>query len=131
MKVKRRIAAAFLAAGLVGSTGSALAQEKRFDFGKEQYDSHCAACHGISGKGDGPFKKYLTKSPPDLTVLAKKNGGVFPMEEVSSLIDGRQELGAHGPRDMPIWGAEFKAHEGYVRARILALAEYISRLQGK
>ena len=146
MTAKRRIAAAFsvLTAALAGSAGSAFAQEKRSDFGKLEYDFNCASCHGINGKGDGPYKQYLTKSPSDLTVLSWRNGGVFPMDKVYSIIDGREELGAHGPRDMPIWGMEFRARDGlfgytetpygaesHVRVRILALADYIYRLQAK
>jgi hypothetical protein len=62
---------------------------------------------------------------------------------VQEIIDGRQPLAAHGPQDMPIWGGRYleKAagsymdvpydYEAYVRTRVLALAEYIYRLQAK
>jgi len=138
-----------VAGALAIPISAAFAQEKKFDLGKHEYDSNCATCHGIKGKGDGPYKPYLIKSPPDLTGLSKKNGGVFPLEKVESIIDGRQEIGAHGPRNMPIWGTEydlkaFQAYfgspsawaspydpESYVWARIMALTEYIYRLQEK
>lgn len=127
---------------LAGGAGSVLAQEKGVDLGKREYDSNCASCHGITGKGDGPYRQYLTKTPADLTVLSKKNGGVFPLEKVESIIDGRQEVGAHGPREMPIWGREYSlmASEGlyditntdsWVWTRIIALTEYVFRLQAK
>lgn len=138
-----------LGAALIGGAGSVYAQQaKTFDLGKREYDSNCITCHGLKGDGDGYYKPFLTRSPTDLTVLSKKNGGVFPFDRVYSIIDGRQEVGAHGPRDMPIWGStynvkaaqaylevpyEFEAsvREAYVRARILALTEYIARLQMK
>jgi hypothetical protein len=39
-------------------------------------------------------------APPDLTLLARNNGGVFPAERISGVIDGRIEIVSHGPRDM-------------------------------
>jgi len=130
-----------LAATMFGSV-SAIAQGK-VDIGKREYDSNCAVCHGPTGQGNGPYAEYYSGRVPDLTVLAKKNGGVFPMARVYDTIDGEQAVKAHGPRDMPIWGTQYKLRAGehyvdvpydpeaYVRARILALAEYIYRLQRK
>ena len=134
-----------LGAALIGCMGTAYAQDKKFDFGKREYDSNCANCHGLKGKGDGPYKPFLTKSPADLTLLSKKNAGVFPFHSVNAIIDGRQDVAAHGPREMPIWGSVYSLKsaetdmeipyiyhpEGFVRSRILALTEYISRLQLK
>lgn len=120
-----------------------LAQKPKFDLGKKEYLSNCAVCHGLSGKGDGAYKDLLNKSPSDLTVLARENNGVFPYQRVYEIIDGRQEIKAHGPRDMPIWGADYleKAIPEYtdipydpavyVRARIIALVDYVNRLQVK
>jgi len=130
-------------AALIGCMGTAYAQDKKFDFGMREYDSNCANCHGLKGKGDGAYKPYLTKSPSDLTLLSRSNAGVFPFQSVYAVIDGRQDVAAHGPRDMPIWGSEYSVKaaasnldvpyspESYVRTRVLALTEYISRLQAK
>lgn len=112
------------------------------ELGKIEYDAHCAACHGPAANGSasaGP-----AKTAPDLTVLARNNNGVFPFDTVYQIIDGRKEIGAHGSRDMPIWGAAFKSEtsadfdrnvpqsgEAMVRNRILDLAEYLNRLQQK
>ena len=113
------------------------------DIGKSEYDANCAVCHGPDGKGKGPFVSQLTIQPPDLTLLAKKNGGVFPASRIFNLIDGREDMQAHGPRDMPIWGESyltdakgpsydsFLKREEFVRARILALTDYLARLQQK
>jgi len=138
-----KITIALIGAVLVGVTGSAHAQDKKFDFGKREYDSNCASCHGLKGKGDGPYKAFLTKSPTDLTTLSKRNAGVYPFNSVYSIIDGRQDVAAHGPRDMPVWGLDYSlksaesyvdvpySPEAYVRTRVLALTEYIARLQAK
>jgi len=118
-----------------------LAQPAEFDFGKREYSLHCAACHGLAGKGDGPYNQTRTR-PSDLTVLAKANRGRFPFERVREVIDGRQAIEAHGTRDMPIWGSYYgalkdangsgsKESEPYVQTRINALVAYIYRLQEK
>jgi mono/diheme cytochrome c family protein len=138
-----KIMAALCGAALICTMGAAYAQERKFDFGKREYDSNCASCHGLKGKGDGPYKPFLTKSPTDLTTLSKRNAGVYPFHSVYAIIDGRQDVAAHGPRDMPVWGAQYSGRaaeqymdvpyssEAYVRTRVLALTEYISRLQAK
>jgi len=108
------------------------------NLGKRQYDSACAVCHGISGKGDGPYKQFLTKSPSDLTILAKKNGGVLPVSRLYDVIDGRWEVLSHGPREMPVWGRGFiyldsgdLTSDPLARVRILAVIDYINRIQEK
>lgn len=131
-------------AASVALVGSVFAQVKgeRADFGKREFEANCASCHGVSGKGNGPIVDLLRKSPPDLTVLAKKNNGVFPMARLYDVIDGA-DVPSHGSRDMPVWGRDYKTKaaeyymdvpydsEAYVRGRILALLEYINRLQVK
>lgn len=131
-----------VAAALLGVSGAASAAGKK-DPGKFEYQSNCASCHGVEGKGDGVNKPWLTKSPSDLSVLAKQNGGVFPFARVYEVIDGRQDVKGHGSREMPVWGYDYSIKaaeyymdvpydpETYVRARILALIEYINRLQVK
>jgi mono/diheme cytochrome c family protein len=138
-----KILAGFFGALLIGGAGAAYAQQKQLDFGKHEYDANCASCHGLKGKGDGPYKPFLTKSPSDLSTLSKRNAGIYPFSSVYAIIDGRQDVAGHGPRDMPVWGLDYnlKAAESYmdvpysseafVRSRILALTEYISRLQAK
>jgi hypothetical protein len=139
----RTIAVADIAAVLIGSSATALAADK-LDVGKMQYDSSCAVCHGSAGKGDGPLKSQLVSRVTDLTVLAKNNSGVFPFDRVYQIIDGRQEIKAHGPREMPIWGRAFNMQtsiffenypaydiESSARSRVLSLIEYVYRLQAK
>ena len=85
--------------------GHAAAQEP--DAGKIEFLSSCGACHGSDAKGKGPIADQLKVTPADLTQLAKKNGGVFPSNAVYEKIDGRQEVQAHGRRDMPVWGFRY------------------------
>jgi mono/diheme cytochrome c family protein len=79
--------------------------------GKELYERFCAACHGVSGRGDGPVSSSLSVETPDLTLLARRHGGKFPQEQVERIIDGRSVLGAHGSRTMPIWGEDLSRLE--------------------
>ena len=132
-------AIAVSAATMAHAQQSSLAKQS-VDLGKWEYDWHCAVCHGSSGAGEGPYSGFLTKTIPSLTTLSKRNGGVFPFDRVYETIDGRQEVQAHGTRDMPIWGRDFSAmsirgpyynDEELAHAKILALTEYIYRLQAK
>lgn len=100
----------------------------------------CQSCHGMNGKGGGPFVELLRRAPPDLTLEAKKNQGVFPMDRLYAVIEGAN-VPSHGSRDMPIWGREFRIKDAeyyidtpydadaLVRARILSLLEYLNRIQ--
>jgi hypothetical protein len=69
-----------------------------------------------------------------LTILAKKNGGTFPKDQVLRTVDGRKAVKGHGGADMPIWGDAFKqSKDGYseaaVKAKIEAVVGYIETLQ--
>ncbi len=130
-------------AALSGACVAAWAQQPapRTDPGQREYLDNCAVCHGRDGKGLGPYVEWLKRAPPDLTTMSKRNGGVFPLAQAYSVIEGASV--GHGTREMPIWGREYSirageyyadmpySQEAYVRARILALAEYMSRLQVK
>jgi len=122
--------------------GPAVAAGKA-DPGKSEYEVSCAVCHGVTGKGDGPYKLSLSKAPSDLTLLQRKNNGTYPFDRVYAMIDGRVDVAAHGTREMPIWGRRYSVEaaeyyvdvpydpEAYVRGRILAVTEYVYRLQVK
>ena len=137
--------ASLLSAALFSVSTFALSQSQP-DLGKYEYDSNCAVCHGTTGEGGGPYASQFMKTPPpDLTILAKNNGGVFPIKHVYETIDGRNEVAAHGPRFMPIWGADYSTKaaqhmanipladfpEAYARTRILLLIDYLYRIQKK
>jgi mono/diheme cytochrome c family protein len=101
------------------------------------YRSHCAACHGMEGKGDGPAASALKTAPPDLTILAKKNDGKFPDFKVIRVLESGPELTAHGSKEMPIWGPIFRsmgpagAGSQVGRLREVNLADYLKSIQEK
>jgi mono/diheme cytochrome c family protein len=79
--------------------------------GAALYRTHCAPCHGESGRGDGMVGAALRTPPADLTAIAGKNGGIFPDSMVIEFIDGTRDVLAHGPRAMPVWGLIFQNRE--------------------
>ncbi len=105
------------------------------DSGKQMFASYCAVCHGTDAKGDGPAAAALKTPPPDLTVLAKKNGGKYPSAHVAAAIRGQANLSSHGTADMPVWGPLFSSisggHASTVQQRISNLSQYIETLQAK
>lgn len=101
--------------------------------GASLYRAACASCHGITGQGNGPMAPMLKRVPPDLTLMASQNGGLFPTARIRRIVDGR-EVTSHGDPDMPVWGLAFKStHDGYseesVRARIDAIVGYLESIQ--
>lgn len=102
--------------------------------GSYTFRTYCATCHGKEGKGDGPLADSLRFRPPDLTLLAKRNGGTYPAETVYRTIDGRKLVKGHGGPDMPVWGDAFKnAESGFsdekVKEKIDGLVEFLRSIQ--
>jgi len=102
--------------------------------GSEMFHSYCAPCHGADGKGDGPAATSLKNPPANLTQLAKKNGGRFPADHVTTVLRNGVS-GAHGSSDMPIWGPLFSQVSGHddalVQMRISNLVRYLETIQAK
>ena len=103
--------------------------------GKEMYDSYCASCHGVDGKGEGPAASALKTVPTNLTILATKNGGTFPQAHVAAVIQGAAMTAAHGSKEMPVWGPIFLtmgSHSGaQVQLRVRNLTNYLESIQVK
>ena len=114
--------------------------EAPVSMGKSNFGTFCAACHGEAGKGDGPAAGGLTVAPPDLTTLAARNGGVFPLVPVMSHIDGYTRRAAGEDLVMPEFGAYIEAgrlvpvetEPGVITPtpeRLYAVARYLETLQ--
>ncbi|HEY5907870.1 MAG TPA: c-type cytochrome [Vicinamibacteria bacterium] len=102
--------------------------------GSAVYRTYCAVCHGPAGKGDGPLADSLRVKVPDITLLARKNKGTFPKDQVLRIVDGRKPVKGHGGTDMPVWGDAFKqATDGYseaaVKEKIEAVVGHLETIQ--
>lgn len=148
-----RRTAKLLVAGSLLALGSANANAETMSIGQWEYNSSCASCHGVDGKGDGPVaaSPHFTAKPSDLTILQKDNDGVFPVDRIYEVIDGRAEVilhGTSGARDMPVWGYRYNREaleiaskretpaspvgpHIYVQTRIMALISHIQSIQEK
>jgi len=104
--------------------------------GEEIFMKYCVACHGESGRGDGPVAPGLATMVPDLTAISRRYGE-FPTTLVRDTIDGRgARIDAHGTRTMPVWGYEFWIEEGgdvvaqrEMKEVITKLVDYVRSIQ--
>jgi len=116
------------------STVGPEARQQAMVGGSDLFRSYCKACHGESGRGDGPLASALKKRTADLTGLTQRNNGTFPTEMVAQIIDGRNPVKGHGGGDMPVWGDALLNSQGsgtevLVKDRIMALVEHLRTLQ--
>ncbi|MEH6647761.1 c-type cytochrome [Sulfitobacter sp.] len=106
--------------------------------GELLFKKNCVSCHGVTGQGDGPLSARLGTAPADLTQIAARRDGVWPMLEVMSILDGY--LKASNPReDMPIFEGflddnmvEFDTGNGLptlVPIKLVEIANYLESLQ--
>jgi len=113
-------------------TSPRIAQADEEISGEKVFQQYCAACHGMEGKGDGPLMHELKPKTPDLTLIAKRNGGTFPYAKILEIIDGRSGIRSHGSGQMPVWGEAFalESDEHTAHARVLELVLYLESIQG-
>jgi mono/diheme cytochrome c family protein len=101
--------------------------------GQALYNAYCAVCHGTTGKGNGPMAQSLKGTVPDLTQIARRNGGRFLLERVQKIISGETQQGVtHGTRQMPVWGpifSEVTRDRDIGRVRVYNLAKHIEGIQ--
>jgi mono/diheme cytochrome c family protein len=100
--------------------------------GQELFKFYCANCHGMDAKGR-PATPAMRTASTDLTQLSARNGGVFPRDRVIAVIKhGSPATPAHGPKNMPVWGAIFRSMEPsdtLVEIRIENLVRYLESIQ--
>lgn len=97
------------------------------------FREHCAVCHGVDAKGDGPAAAALKKAPKDLTQITQRSGGKFPTLAVRAKISGG-EVVEHGTIEMPIWGKLLipaSRTKTDADLRIYALVEYLEKTQAR
>jgi mono/diheme cytochrome c family protein len=127
------------ATGVLCAT-AVLAQDASDEYaaGREEYLVACAACHGEKADGNGEIATMFKDRVPDLTGIAKRNDGTFPLLKVIQSIDGRAVIRGHG-NPMPVFGNRYRAAangegailgtEAIARGRVLELALYIQSMQ--
>jgi mono/diheme cytochrome c family protein len=107
--------------------------------GRALFEDYCVACHGSTGRGDGPAAAGLPSQPADLTRISDRNGGVFPMARIMSVIDGFTRS-RHGGQVMPEFGEILGDGEMVLTdtgdgiqtpapAGLVALADYLRSIQ--
>lgn len=104
--------------------------------GPELYATFCAACHGTTGRGDGPAAADITPAPADLARISSANGGTYPLVRVMGTIYGYSEGEVGG---MPEFASVVEGDTVLVETapgvatptpeRLVALAEYLETLQ--
>ena len=127
--------AAGLCLGISLVAGPETARANDLSAGRRLYVEHCAACHGIKGDGHGPLEHELSKPAADLRLLSRKYGNPLPDDQIARFLDGRADVQAHGPRDMPVWGWEMwrnpegKGHPEQVSEPVAQIVRYLQSLQ--
>jgi mono/diheme cytochrome c family protein len=101
--------------------------------GADLFRTYCASCHGVDATGNGPVASALRHAPPNLTLIAKRNGGTFPAARVRRIIEG-WDIESHGDRDMPVWGDPFtltrdSRSRDVAAVRIAAIIRYVESIQ--
>jgi mono/diheme cytochrome c family protein len=106
--------------------------------GEKMYASYCAACHGETGKGDGPAAAAMATPLHDLTNLSKSNGGRFPRARVFFFILNGKARPTGVGYEMPNWKDPFyslcvgqRGCDAEVQMRVVRLTDYLQSLQAK
>ena len=103
--------------------------------GRALYLRICASCHGVNADGNGPAAPALTTKASDLRALSARYGNPLPQDQIARFIDGRADVIAHGPRDMPVWGDQVweykvgKGNDSQISPRVAALIAYLQSIQ--
>jgi len=123
-----------LAVALTGAAVGAQRDRGAIERGRALFQQHCAACHGKSGRGDGPTAATLARKPTNLTLLQQRSGAFFTAQ-IESAVQGTNASLAHRAPDMMLWGAMFRAdargNQAVADARLGDLVAFIASIQQK
>ena len=99
--------------------------------GADLYKFYCSSCHGGDAKGR-PAATSGQPAAPDLTALARRNGGVFPRAHVIDVVrNGAGSPASHGPTGMPVWGAIFRGLEPDDTRTAIRIENLVDYLQSR
>ncbi|MEK7286922.1 MAG: c-type cytochrome [Nitrospirota bacterium] len=101
---------------LVSFPNDVFSEEK---MGRHLFEHYCAACHGLSGKGDGVNAKHLDPHPANLT--DDDIAGRSDQEIYDVILKGGS--GVELAPTMPMWGKTFSSDQ------IASLVSYVRGLQ--
>lgn len=114
------------------AVGSALEAQS---VGEQLFKENCVACHGVTGRGDGANAAHLKTPPADLTRIAARRDGVWPMLEVMSILDGYLKF-TNSREDMPVFEGfldndmvEFDTGNGLTTLVPVKLVEVVNYLE--
>lgn len=132
MHFMKRVAFALGILSLLGWVGGPASADQTTE-GKAMFMQYCASRHGPRGAGNGPLAATLSTPPANLRLLSQRFGNPLPRDVIARFIDGRAEVKAHGPRDMPVWGQRFYAEsngdEAELKQRIAKLVAFLQSIQ--
>ena len=139
----KRLLLAFIAAAFFTAAGNAQSNanvtlnvnQTPANNGRIMFNSYCAPCHGINGRGNGPVAASLKVPPADLTLLSSNNHGQFPGMHIAAILRLGANVPAHGSAEMPVWGPIFGSMSPNQTAieslRISNLVRYLKTIQRK
>ncbi len=118
------VTAAFLFLIMAAALASFAAEKGDARAGKARYESLCASCHGMKGKGDGPAGAALPVKPQDQTDGRRLNALA---DEYLFDIIGKGGAGKGKSPLMPAWGGQLSDQDiwnvvAYIRS--LAIPPY-------
>jgi mono/diheme cytochrome c family protein len=90
--------------------------------GQQLYEKQCAACHGLTGAGDGPAAYLLYPKPRDFT------RNEFRLVSTSTMEATDEDLFLTITRGMP--GSAMPSWEGLTEKERWALVDYVRKLTG-
>jgi hypothetical protein len=95
---------------------------------------YCTPCQGLAADGNGPLAPIMRAPPANLRRLSERFRNSLPADRIALFIDGRENVKAYGPRDMPVWGQRFylekEGSEDDTNPRLAALVAYLQSIQG-